>query len=256
VITRNLSDVAAMAAKPLGAVAAACLPRNMTSAQAEALFTAMQQTALAYDCPLFGGDIAIWDHPLTLSVTLLAEPDGIEPVLRNGAKVGDIICVTGELGGSLEAVKHADGTTRVHHLDFEPRLRLAQALARDHDLTLRSMIDLSDGLATDLEHICRASNVSAEIWSDRLPISQAAHLAAHRDGREPWEHAISDGEDYELCFTLDAGQADRALPVQIEGVPITRIGLITPADDSSSLTIRHPDGSLRELNRTGWEHHG
>src|SRR5690606_30452530 len=116
-ITRNLSDVAAMAARPSGAVVAASLPRDFGEARANELFDHMRKTAEAFGCPLFGGDLAMWDHPLLLSVTVLAEPAETAPVLRSGAKVGDIIYVTGQLGGSLQNV-----AGRCHHLDFEPRL--------------------------------------------------------------------------------------------------------------------------------------
>ncbi len=250
-LTRNLSDVAAMAAWPVGAVAAACLPREFGQQRAQALFDSMQRTAQQYDCPLFGGDISVWDGPLLASVTVLAEPRGVVPILRQGAVVGDVVCVSGQLGGSVETV---DG--RAHHLDFEPRITLARALAaqcRPH-----AMIDLSDGLARDLGHICRASNVAATIEVDQVPVSPAAHVQVRRDGRLLWKCALGDGEDYELCFTLSPHDAAK-LPDQIDGVLITKVGRINEpsgAGNAPVVALHMPDGTMESGDDLGWEHVG
>jgi thiamine-monophosphate kinase len=262
-ITRNLSDVAAMAARPVAAVVAAALPRGFGAQRAEQLVDAMRAVAAAYGCPLVGGDVSIWDHPLLISVTVLAEPYGDAPVTRRGAQVGDVVCVTGHLGGSL--IPH-EGYT--HHLDFEPRLEVARQLAADTDLALHCMIDLSDGLAADVAQLCRAADgaVGAQLWADRLPISPAAHAASHRDHTPTWRHALGDGEDYELCFTVSPTEAERVLPAQIDGVPVTRVGIITPAEPAELgrsgasgaevVTLVMPDGSVEPVGPLGWEHHG
>lgn len=251
-ITRNLSDVAAMGAVPRGAVVAACLPLGFSQDRATALFDAMRRTAASYGCPLFGGDIAMWDHPLVLTVTVLASTGGIEPLLRRGARIGDVICVTGELGGSLETV---DGYT--HHLDFEPRLKVAGALAKSDDTRPHCMIDLSDGLSVDLGHLCRAANAAALVEAERLPLSLAARIASKRDHRPAWQHAMGDGEDYELCFTLSPQQAERLLSRRGEDVPITPIGEILPAQSAEGLVrVRLADGSTQSVSDLGWEHHG
>ncbi|MFW6058629.1 MAG: thiamine-phosphate kinase [Phycisphaeraceae bacterium] len=246
-ITRNLSDVAAMAALPRGAVVAAALPRDFGEPRATALFDAMRDVAGRYDCPLFGGDIAMWDQPLMLTVTILAEPAGIEPVLRQGARVGDAVYVSGVLGGSLESV---DG--HAHHLDFEPRIELSRKLAGSDNTRPHCMIDLSDGLGRDLARLCRASNVSAIIEAEQLPISRAAQQAAQRSGEPAWHHAVSDGEDYELLFTAPPD----AIPATIDGVSLTRIGTIERADPQPTAHLRLPDGSTIDLSELGWEHHG
>ena len=247
-MTRNLSDVAAMAAKPVGVVVAVCLPRGFGADRANQLYDAIRATAEKYLCPLMGGDISIWDGRLVLTVTVLAEPAGVEPVTRSGARPGDVVCVTGQLGGNVETV---DGYT--HHLDFEPQLIVARHLAGDPNVRPNCMIDLSDGLAPDLRRICEAGGVSAEIWCDRLPIRAAAHQAAEHDQKSAWEHAIGDGEDYELCFTLDEQRA-KALPDRIEGVTITQIGVIMPAGDVNQVMIRLPDGTVQAASGLGWEH--
>ena len=256
-ITRNLSDVAAMAAKPVAAVAAACLPRDFGEALARELCDALRTTAAAYDCPLIGGDLAMWDHPLIVTVTILAEPwPGVAPVLRQGAQVGDTIFVTGPLGGSLETV---NGHT--HHLDFEPRLEIARVLASDPRTRPHCMIDLSDGLARDLGHLLEAAGLTARLGP--LPISPAAEQAAARDRRAAWEHALGDGEDYELCFTVsrDAaallqGSGSRPPAVQAEGVSLIPIGTVTGPSDGPRLTVALPDGTTRPVGDLGWEHRG
>ena len=252
-VTRNLSDVAAMAAVPLAAVVAACLPRDFGQTRAEALFDSLRRAAAAFDCPLIGGDIAMWDHPLLLSVTVLARPEaGIAPVKRSGAAGGDLLYVTGRLGGSLIELH---GYT--HHLDFEPRLHVARRLATV--CRPSAMIDLSDGLAADLPRLLAASgDLVGEIELAQLPISEAAQLAAERSGRPSWQHAVGDGEDYELLFTVDPAQTQRHLPESIEGVPVTRIGRVRKRlqPDEPPLLLMDEEGQVRPLDSTGWEHTG
>ena len=256
-ITRNLSDVAAMAARPLGAVAAACFPPGFSQALAQQLSDAMRDIARGYDCPLFGGDVSTANAPLSITVTVLARADSIAPVLRSGAKIGDIIFVTGALGGSLENV---NGYT--HHLDFEPRISLARILAGNPKTRPTAMIDLSDGLGRDLGHICRANSVSALLDATSLPISDGARQAAARDGKPTWRHALGDGEDYELCFTISPDRAD-ALPKEVAGVRLTRVGTIDAASNWPTLPFVRirtpgspgsPDGQHLDADDLGWEH--
>ncbi|MFP4223987.1 MAG: thiamine-phosphate kinase [Phycisphaeraceae bacterium] len=245
-ITRNLSDVAAMAAKPAGAVAAVCLPRDFGDERAKALFDAMRETAEAFDCPLVGGDISMWAGRLIATVTIFADPAGVEPVQRKGAQVGDSIYVTGELGGSLEDVAGC-----VHHLEFTPRIDLARKLASEAHTRPSCMIDLSDGIARDLPRICKASGVAAEIDSRLLPISPAGRQASERTGQPAWRHAVGDGEDYELLMTAPPG----ALPPEVDGVAITEIGRIVAAEAGGErVTLRLTGGETADLRELGWEH--
>jgi thiamine-monophosphate kinase len=252
-ITRNLSDVAAMAAKPVGAVAAACLPRGFGEDKAKALFDAMRATAEQYDCPLIGGDISMWDQLMILTVTVFADPAGIAPVLRSGAQAGDAIYVTGKLGGSIVTME--DPPRYTHHLDFTPRIDLARILAGDANTRPHAMIDLSDGLGLDLTRICEQSEVSAELDMDRLPISAAAQVAAKRSGQPAWRHAMGDGEDYELCFTAPPGSPEMILE-HIDGVPITQIGTIVDQHPGQRVMVRLSDGTLADTAGLGWEHKG
>ena len=250
-LTRNLSDVAAMAARPVCAVAATMLPRTFEQAKAEELVDHLHRVAGVFHCPVVGGDVAIWDGPLQLSVTIIAEPDGITPVRRVGAQADDVICVSGRLGGSLETV---DGAA--HHLTFEPRIALARCLAGDAAMRPGCMIDLSDGLAIDLERLCTASGLGAEVAVERLPIAEAAHIAEKRDGRPAWEHAVGDGEDYELLFTLSPQQAEQLLPFVHDGVAVTDVGRMRGGASGISVGFHLDDGSVRGRDDLGWEHRG
>ncbi len=240
VIARSLSDIAAMAAIPLAAVATATLPRGFAASDAEELYRGMRQIADEYHCPLVGGDVASWDGPLCLTSTIFGRragvTGGVEPVLRSGAKTGDAICVTGVLGGAWKSSKH---------LEFKPRV--AQAVELAISCRLRSMIDISDSLARDLQHICTASGVGAEIAAADVPINP--ELSS--DPANALRAALHNGEDYELLFTVPAAWARKLVDRQPLDVPITRIGTIT---EGAGLTLVNPDGSRDELEPIGWEH--
>lgn len=239
-ITRNLSDIAAMAARPVASLVSAALPPDFGQDRANALFDAMRTTAEHYDCPLIGGDIAIHRdaaHPLVCSVTVLAEPAG-RPIRRDGAKPGDIVCVTGKLGGSLE---HG-GLGR--HLTFEPRVREALAIAETLGERLHSMIDISDGLGRDAAHIAEMSGVRIRIDGARIPCNPPLGC--------DWRRALSDGEDYELCFTAAPGGS---VPGTIAGLSITQVGEVLERDlhDPRWVVVQIDNQSISG-EELGWQH--
>ncbi len=237
VMACSLSDCAAMAAEPFAAVAAVALPKNMALADAKRLVEGMQQAAVRYNCPLIGGDTTSWDKPLAIDVTMLAcMADGHRPVLRSGAKVGDAIMVTGQLGGSLAG----------RHLSFEPRVAEARLLAERVDL--HAMIDISDGLAADLGHICERSGVGAVLEAINIPISPAAA------GDNPLAAALGDGEDFELLFCVSEADAKKLLKFWSgeSPVPLTRIGEITAGEPG--VKIRNCQGAVKDVEIKGWEH--
>lgn len=232
-LTRNLSDIAAMAALPVAAVAAAHLPADTTPDFARRLVRGLQDTAEAFDCPIVGGDVAIQpvgrDAPLSLTITVLAEPAGIEPIRRRTAIPGDAVFITGQLGGSLQP----DGTG--HHLTFTPRTALARALAGDPATRPTSMMDLSDGLAMDLPRLVE----HAQIETARLPL---------RNGIVDLVRGLGDGEDYELLFTA---APHATIPDTLEGVPLTRIGTVQPA---GGVRFLDSHGQPIDTAKLGWEH--
>lgn len=223
-IARNVSDVAAMAGQPVATLACAMLPRSFDTNRAGALFDAMRKAAAHMGCPLIGGDIAVHTGAMTLAVTILAKPDGIEPITRRGAQAGDKIYVTGELGNSC---------TSGHHLAFIPRVELARQLAASPATRPVAMIDLSDGLARDLSHLADHAIVQASA----LPM---------RAGTRHWQQAVGEGEDYELLIV-----ARGDMPDKMQGVAITCIGRI---ESSGGLRIALDDGAMHSLDGLGWEH--
>ena len=235
-MARSLSDVAAMAAAPVAAVVAVALPKGMGQDEAEAIYGGLRAAGDAFCCPLVGGDVASWDDPLAVTVTIIARPAGVEPILRSGARPGDAICVTGRFGGAWRSRRH---------LSFTPRINEAIALAARCDL--HAMIDLSDGLAVDLAHLCEASDVGAAIVAEDVPI----HDDARTHGPDaPLDAALADGEDYELLFALPADQAERIARDEALPAAVSRIGTIS-ADKALAL-IR--EGRRERLQPRGWEH--
>jgi len=237
----SLSDCAAMASVPLAAVVAVALPNRMSMKEAQELHSGLQQAAKQYHCPLVGGDTTSWDKPLAINVTMLARAMGVKPVRRSGARVGDAILVTGELGGSLQG----------KHMNFTPRLREARALAGL--VELHALIDISDGISSDLNHICTESRVSAVIYEDRLPLSAAA-LA----GKDPLAAALHDGEDFELLFTVsqeDSRKLETLWPPHWQ-VRLSAIGTMEPPanESESAIVLVRRDGRREPVQPGGWEH--
>jgi thiamine-monophosphate kinase len=207
----NLSDIAAMAGRPVGAVVSVGLPRQGGRALAEELYRGLREMADAFDTALIGGDTNSWSGPLVISVTLLGEATGRGPVRRDGARPGDWLLVTGPLGGSILG----------KHLTFTPRVREALQLHEQADL--HALIDISDGLAADLNHICVESQCGAVVRAEAIPVADAARSLA--DGRSAVEHALTDGEDFELVVALPTADARQLLQTQpIPGITLFHIG--------------------------------
>ena len=203
----NLSDIAAMAGRPVAALVSVGLPRHGGRALAEALYQGMREIADAFDTPIVGGDTNSWDGPLVVNVTLLGEATARGVVRRNGARPGDWLIATGSFGGSILG----------KHLDFTPRVR--EALRLHEAAPLHAMIDVSDGLAADVFHLCEESGCGAVLQADAIPITDAAR--AMHDGRSALDHALGDGEDFELVF---AAAPEDGLRLLETGVPLARIG--------------------------------
>lgn len=233
----NLSDIAAMGGRAVAAVVSIALPRNRAWDLAQGVQNGIDALAQRFDVCIAGGDTNTWDGPLVISITVLGEPLGNGPVRRGGAQPGDWILVTGELGGSIQG----------KHLDFVPRLEEVREL--QGRVTLHSMIDISDGLAADLHHILDESHVGARLIADKIPISAAAQAAT--DGRNPLEHALGDGEDFELLMTLAPDQAQFVLANPPCATKLTHIGEIVPGNSCEIVQI---DGAVASLPAKGWRH--
>lgn len=233
----NLSDIAAMGGRAVAAVVSICLPRNRAWEIAAGVQSGIDALANRFGVCIAGGDTNSWDGPLVISITALGEPLGDGPVRRSGAQVGDWILVTGELGGSIGG----------KHLDFVPRL--AEAAELQKRAKLHAMIDISDGLAADLHHILDESQVGAKLNASDIPISAAA--AASRDNRTSLEHALEDGEDFELLLTLSPGDGQALLQTPPFATRLTHIGEIT---QGRGCQLIDRNGTAVELPPRGWKH--
>lgn len=234
----NLSDCAAGATIPVAALCAVSLHDGLSMDAALELLRGVRDRGAEFGCPLTGGDTNSWAHPTVICVTVAARPDGDRPpVTRCGARPGDRIYLTGRVGGSLLG----------RHLDPTPRI--AAALDINRQLRPHAMIDISDGLAIDLWHICESSGVGAAIDEDSLDsvVHPDAVTLAGKTGQTPREHALHDGEDFELIVVL-ANDAPAGACRRLRLLPL---GEIT-AD--RELAIRHADGRCFPLEIRGWEH--
>lgn len=233
----NLSDIAAMAGRPLAAFVSVAFPKNRDAGFAEEVHTGLRELAEEYNVAIAGGDTNAWDGPLIVSVTILGEATSRGPVTRAGAKPGDWIFVTGELGGSLKS----------RHLTFPPRVE--EALKLHAAVPLHAMIDLSDGISSDLRHILRESRVGAVIEAARIPIGDAARESG--DGAAPLHHALCDGEDFELLFTVSPQDGEKLLSNPPLEVPLSHIGTITAEQQCEIIDAA---GNRSELPAGGWQH--
>ena len=236
----SLSDLAAMAARPLAAVIAVLLPRRGGMALGRQLAEGFVPLAEAFDLALAGGDTNTWDGPLVISTTALGSIGLRGPLTRGGARPGDRILVTGAFGGSILG----------RHLDVAPRVREAQALHAAY--TLHAAIDVSDGLVIDLTHILEESGCGAVVETSAVPIhDDARRLARQSGGVTPLEHALGDGEDFELILAVPPSEAERMLAEQPLEVPLTAIGQFVP---EAGLFSVDDAGRRQPLALRGWEH--
>jgi thiamine-monophosphate kinase len=242
-LARCLSDIAAMAGKPGCALVTLGLPQGYDPDFIQQMYEGINALARQYEVAIVGGETVPNPGGVFVSVAMTGIVSKERCVLRSGAQAGDAIFVTGELGGSIAG----------RHFDFEPRVREAQWLASS--FLPHAMIDLSDGLAGDLPHVLRASGVGAELFAEAIPISRAARLRARESSlaKPPLAAALSDGEDFELLFTIASKDAVPLLDgfkSAFPGVPLSCIGKIT---SEPGVRIRDKQG-VRPLTGHGYVH--
>ncbi len=242
-LARCLSDVAAMAGWPTAALVTLGLPTNYNADFVTRIYGGMNALASEYAVAIVGGETTTNPKHLLISISLLGLVDRGRQISRTGAKIGDAIFVTGELGGSLTG----------KHLDFEPRLREARWLAGQFQI--HAMLDLSDGLAGDLRHITTAAIVGAEILKSALPISLAAKRQARAaTGAKPAAlAALTDGEDFELLFTVASPDAVPLLDAWKREFPSVKLSCIGKIIAGHGIWLRDSTGR-HQLTARGYEH--
>lgn len=242
-LARCLSDIASMAGTPTAALITIALPKTFDAGFIEGIYSGISALARKYDVAIAGGETTTNPERILISVSMIGLAPRGKVALRSGAEAGDAIFVTGELGGSLAS----------RHLEFEPRLTEGRWLAEN--FPIHAMIDISDGLAGDLRHILKASRVGAELLTTAIPITRVAKLAsrAESSAKPPLLAALTDGEDFELLFTVAAKNAVPLLDawkVQFPKLKLSCIGKITAG---KGITLRDKTGA-RPFSAHGYEH--
>ncbi len=208
------------------------------------LYEGLLPLAREFDVAIAGGDTNTYDGPLVLSVTALGQPSPRGPLTRSGGRPGDWLLVTGSLGGSILG----------HMFDFTPRTREATALHEQYQLN--AGIDISDGLALDASRLADASGCGAVIFVNRVPISAAARELARREAAANFdaaalEHALGDGQDFELLLAVDPKSAQKILSDQPLECRVTHVGQLVA---EQGLWQQSPNGHREPLEPTGWRH--
>ena len=253
-MTASVSDIAAMAGFPLYTLVSLSLPPTMLLDDAVALFSGLQETAEYYECPICGGETTSTPGPATITVTVIGKAAAVKPVYRSGAREGDGIYVTGAVGdamGGLRALQRGiEGYGNLKEKFLSPAARVTLARSLNEIYKITAMIDLSDGLATDLGHICDESGVGAEIDESRLQVSHSLRALCRAQNIPATDFALGAGEDFELLFTA----SDRSLGESFRFMTtnITRVGRITGPNEG--VTIRRTGGAIEPVGMKGYEH--
>jgi thiamine-monophosphate kinase len=262
----NLSDIYAMNAYPTQITVSLGLSNRFSVEALDELYEGINAACQLYNVDLVGGDTCSSNKGLVISVTAIGRAKKGDIVYRSGAKVGDIICVSGDLGAAylglqiLEREKQIylsqpgiqpdlEGQNYLIERQLKPEARKdIIAYMASNGIKPTSMIDISDGLASELKHICKASGVGAFVEETHIPIKQEAELMAIKFNLDPVTSALSGGEDYELLFTADPSDLNK-LKVMPD---IYLTGEIVKADDG--ITLHTSGGNIRELIAQGWGH--
>jgi thiamine-monophosphate kinase len=258
-LARGLSDIAGMGGEPAAAFLSLALPRDVSQSWVNRFAQGLLKLAEKHSVTLAGGDAAESPDGILADIIVIGTAPAGKAILRSGARPGDGIYVTGELGGSAAALQYLQKRPSQknpksklnprhypRHFFPEPRLEVGRILCKKG--LASAMIDTSDGLSTDLAHICEESGIGAEIDSAKIPRAKVGNPAHEVD----LELALHGGEDYELLFTV---RSSKRIPAKIAGIPITKIGHITRKKKIFLIdSAKNARASRSELRPHGWEH--
>jgi thiamine-monophosphate kinase len=236
----SLSDLAAMGARPETMLVSSGFEASLPEEDVKQLFEGIRTACDPFSCSVSGGDLYGRDGGTTITTVALG-PCPYQPVRRNGLSDGDLLYVTGPLGGSI----------RGRHLSFTPRVREGLWLAEHGFAT--AMMDVSDGIVIDLDRMLEQSNQpGAVLFEDRIPVHPDAEQLARDDDRSALQHALYDGEDFELLLGVDPEHAQELENQYPHSPPLIRVGRVST--DLEGIRLEQPDGSLTELNPDGYQH--
>ncbi len=253
-LARAVSDVAAMGGVPRCFLLSLALPATHTSRWLDLFLGGLRRASRKFRCALAGGDTT-QRNEILINVTVVAEVPAGSAVLRSGARAGDVIYVSGRLGEAelgLRILRQSQGASSLKnaltrkHLYPEPRLALGQWLVKRGLAT--AMMDLSDGLSSDLPRLCAASAVGALLEEASIPQSRSPDVA-HKHGHDPRHLALHGGDDYELLFTVPPRKA-KLLPRSFRGAGLSAIGRITRV---RRLLVLEAEGHAKRLRPRGWD---
>ena len=259
----NLSDIASAGGRPRFALISLGLPNSLEVEFIDGLYEGLRSEAEPFGVDIVGGNISSSKLGIFIDITLVGDAPPQDVLLRSGAKPGDQILVTGTLGDAAAGVAllldAGLGTTSEYTTlalarrdNPTPRVREGQVIGASH--LASAMIDVSDGLAGDLGHICERSQVGARLFAEKLPVAPANRALAQAARGDEWSFALHGGEDYELLFTVPPQRAE-LLAGQVRnetGTPVAIIGEILPAEAGQELVL--PDGSSIPFQPRGWDH--
>lgn len=252
-LAANISDIAAMGGRPLYAVVSLGIPRDWTQADAELLVSGMLRCGEACGCTIVGGDISAVSGGAFIVIALTGDVAAGRAVRRSGAAAGDLVCVTGVLGGSRTGLEvlQSGGSSDAYPVSvgkfLEPQPRTKESEFVISRNTVSAMIDISDGLSSEIHHLCDCSGTGCLISSADLPVSPEAETWARRCGRDALEYALHSGEEYELLYTV-RGRHGGGFP---QGPGLSVIGEIRPADEGIQISVA---GIKKPLPAAGWDH--
>ena len=247
-LARGLSDIAAMGGMPQAVFLSLALPGSLPQSWVDGFLNGLLELAGDFKVELAGGDTAESPRGILADIVVLGSVPKGKAVLRSRARPGERIYVTGELGGSAATLYLLSQGKKLRPLDFgrhfypTPRVAVGRVL-REKGLA-SAMIDLSDGLSTDLSHVCEESGVGAEIETDAIPLANLGKTGRRVDPR----FALHGGEDYELLFTVPEG---KRVPPRIAGVAVRQIGVILRG---RKVFLQNRKGMRQEFLPQGWEH--
>jgi len=258
-LVANLSDIAAMGGLPVTAIVTLGLPDYVSVENVLELYVGMNLLARKFNCPISGGDVTSSPKGLFITISVLGEVEKNYLTLRSKAKAGDLICVTGELGESqagLELLQKSKTNKKLKyskgliqkHLAPQPKIKEAREIIKK--LKPNSMIDISDGLASEVSHIAQASKLGAVIYESEIPVSSKAKQAGKILNKNPLNWALYGGEEYEILFTIPKNRIKRLIELS-QKIKLTVVGEMKK---EKGVFLLKPNGKKERIKKGGFRH--